>query len=276
MSGTVLGAAAAILVSVPVAAWWKIGNVSPHLPNQPTLSYDFGPYDVDPSLERAMGLVASVLLVVGAAVLILATVRHRMNARWWLPLGLASLAGVAAAWAWRAANAGYVGADIGGGPIALIVGGCVTSALLVAAAFVGRSLWTDHTAERHQDPGATETSRETTALILLTAGSLLPVIGWAAGVVVLWSSRLFVTGEKIVATLVLPGGLFAGWVIAGSITGVPVTACAASLPSGCPDTTRISGLTGLMVTLGVWVLSVSGPVWAWWRMRRRATRRAPR
>lgn len=118
-------------------------------------------------------------------------------------------------------------------------------------------------------PGKTGTSRETTALVLLTAGSVLPVIGWAVGVVVLWSSRVFKTPEKIAATFVLPGGVFAGWVIAASITGVPVSGCAASLPSACPDTTRISGLTGLMVTLCIWVLSVSGPVWAWWHLRRR-------
>jgi hypothetical protein len=71
--------------------------------------------------------------------------------------------------------------------------------------------------------------------------------------------------------VVLPGGLFAGWVIASLITGVPVYGCAASQPSGCRDATRILGLSGLIVTLGIWVLSVSGPVWAWWRMRRRIT-----
>jgi len=49
---------------------------------------------------------------------------------------------------------------------------------------------------------------EIAALILLPIGGLiLPVIGWFLGVILLWSSRVWTTGEKLAGTLLFPGGL---------------------------------------------------------------------
>jgi hypothetical protein len=141
LHGAPLGAAVAMLVSVPVAAWWAIGDLSPVLPNHPTLSYDMGPYHFDPSLERAAGLGTLVLTVGCAVFLALATARRQLDRRWWLLLGLASLAGIIAAGAARAATAGYVGADIGGGPIALILGGALAASVLAIAVGVSPDLW---------------------------------------------------------------------------------------------------------------------------------------
>ena len=140
------GAVVIMLLATPVATWWRTGNLSPDLPNHPTLSYDFGPYNVDPSLERVLGLTSSVLFVVSVVVLVVATFRHSLDARWWLALAPALAAGVVAGASWRLANAGYVGADIGGGPVALFLGACFTVALLYAAAFLGRDLWTGRAA----------------------------------------------------------------------------------------------------------------------------------
>jgi hypothetical protein len=50
------------------------------------------------------------------------------------------------------------------------------------------------------------TGLELAAVLLLTAGSFVPVIGWLAGVVLLWSSRLWRLREKVVGTLVVPLG----------------------------------------------------------------------
>jgi len=44
------------------------------------------------------------------------------------------------------------------------------------------------------------------AAIMLTAGSLIPILGWLIGVILLWSSGLWRRSEKILATLVVPGG----------------------------------------------------------------------
>jgi hypothetical protein len=49
---------------------------------------------------------------------------------------------------------------------------------------------------------------EIAALILLPIGGVvLPVIGWIVGVILLWASQAWTTRDKLVGTLVLPGGL---------------------------------------------------------------------
>ena len=58
---------------------------------------------------------------------------------------------------------------------------------------------------------ARSTRLETAALVLLLAGGLLlPVVGWLAGVALAWMSRIWSTRDKLVATLVPPGGLAPG------------------------------------------------------------------
>jgi hypothetical protein len=46
-----------------------------------------------------------------------------------------------------------------------------------------------------------------TLVLLLIGGIVLPVIGWLIGVVLLWVSEVWTTREKLVGTLVVPGGL---------------------------------------------------------------------
>jgi uncharacterized membrane protein len=60
---------------------------------------------------------------------------------------------------------------------------------------------------------------EKIALVLLLPGSvLLPVIGWFAGVLLLWMSDLWTTRDKVIGTLVVPGGLLPVFmVIAGAV-----------------------------------------------------------
>ena len=50
--------------------------------------------------------------------------------------------------------------------------------------------------------------REAAALIRLLIGGLVPpLIGWIVGVALLWSSRTWTSGQKLLGTLVIPGGL---------------------------------------------------------------------
>jgi uncharacterized membrane protein len=44
-------------------------------------------------------------------------------------------------------------------------------------------------------------------IFLLVGGLILPVIGWFIGVVLLWTSSAWTTGEKLIGTLLVPGGL---------------------------------------------------------------------
>jgi Protein of unknown function (DUF1700) len=49
---------------------------------------------------------------------------------------------------------------------------------------------------------------EIAALIfLLIGGVIIPVVGWFIGVILLWSSRVWTTREKVAGTLLFPGGL---------------------------------------------------------------------
>lgn len=50
------------------------------------------------------------------------------------------------------------------------------------------------------------TTLETFAVLMLTVGSLIPVVGWLVGVALLWTSRRWRPWEKALGTLVVPGG----------------------------------------------------------------------
>lgn len=41
---------------------------------------------------------------------------------------------------------------------------------------------------------------------MLTVGSLIPVLGWGVGVILLWSSGRWRPSEKLLGTLIVPGG----------------------------------------------------------------------
>ena len=76
---------------------------------------------------------------------------------------------------------------------------------IVAAAADG-----DHsTAQRDRNPGPPRSMNlEIWAVLLLTVGSIvLPVIGWLIGVVLMWSSDRWQTREKILGSVVIPGGI---------------------------------------------------------------------
>ncbi|HEY5987126.1 MAG TPA: hypothetical protein VIV12_12235, partial [Streptosporangiaceae bacterium] len=80
---------------------------------------------------------------------------------------------------------------------------------------------------------------EIAALILLLVGGFLAGVGWVAGVVLLWASPRWRWPDKLLGTLVWPGGLalpfFAGglsWAVGecGGGTGIP-TACTSPGPA---------------------------------------------
>ena len=49
---------------------------------------------------------------------------------------------------------------------------------------------------------------EIAALVLLLIGAVLvPIVGWIAGVVLLWVSPVWTTGQKLIGTFIVPGGL---------------------------------------------------------------------
>ncbi len=56
-------------------------------------------------------------------------------------------------------------------------------------------------------PGPADLRREYAAAFMLTFGSvLLPGLGWLIGIYLLWTSRLWTLPDKVLGTLVYPGG----------------------------------------------------------------------
>jgi hypothetical protein len=72
--------------------------------------------------------------IAAALLLTWASLRHRLDLRWWSVLGPLLLAGVLAGFGWRVFTAGVIGANIGAGLQAFFVGP-VIAALLVWAVF---------------------------------------------------------------------------------------------------------------------------------------------
>jgi uncharacterized membrane protein len=62
-------------------------------------------------------------------------------------------------------------------------------------------------------PDRKRTWIETTALILLSVGMIIPVIGWLVGVILLWLSNVWNTRDKVLGTLFAP----AAWILFGWI-----------------------------------------------------------
>lgn len=113
--------------------------------------------------------------------------------------------------------------------------------------------------------------REVLAIALLLVGLPLAGIGWLVGAVLLWLSDRWSTRDKLIGTLLWPGGL--GLFLAvGLLPGeMSATVCDAS---GCTTTT--SGGTSLPPWLGIVlaVVLVAVPLWTSVHLARSA--RAPR
>jgi hypothetical protein len=57
-------------------------------------------------------------------------------------------------------------------------------------------------------PAERRGTREWAAVFLLLFGFIAAGVGWVVGVILLWRSRAWTTRDKLIGTLVLPGGLF--------------------------------------------------------------------
>lgn len=68
-------------------------------------------------------------------------------------------------------------------------------------------------------------------LLLLIGGVVVPVFGWLIGAVLLWLSRIWSVRDKLVGTLLLPGGLF-GAVAIFFVSGSTETCVSAVVPVG--------------------------------------------
>lgn len=77
-------------------------------------------------------------------------------------------------------------------------------------------------AEQPSAPGGGDRRswREWAAVILLPLGGFAVGIGWLVGLVLLWSSRLWTTRDKLIGTLIVPGGIATALLVV-VLTGTP-------------------------------------------------------
>ena len=81
---------------------------------------------------------------------------------------------------------------------------------------------------------------------LLIGGIVVPVVGWLVGVALLWISPRWKTGDKLLATLVWPGGLLAP-LVAFLVLGATAFFAVGSVCTQAPEVTGITA-SGRTVT----------------------------
>ena len=97
--------------------------------------------------------------------------------------------------------------------------------------------------------------REWTAVILLPLGGLIVGVGWLIGLILLWSSRLWTTRDKLIGTLIVPGGIVTAIWMALVFTGSGASA------QKCKGfATQVNPATGAVIRPGgMHCVSVSAP-----------------
>jgi uncharacterized membrane protein len=128
-------------------------------------------------------------------------------------------------------------------------------------------------------------------LFLLFGGIVIPFLGWVVGVVLLWLSPRWTSRDKLLGTLIWPGGLLAPALLAVGIGAAGLIASSATIcesgPVAAPVNSTATSVqqaathctsTGasfppwLAITLAVvlMALAVAGPIWTASRLLRRA------
>jgi hypothetical protein len=134
-------AGVALLVTLPVAAWWVVGDLS--FRGSDDLDYFVRPPAVSPALERFAGVGALAVALVATAALAVATGRRRLHPRWWLAVPPLIGAGLLTGIFGRVMSAGGIGVNFGA-IFALVLGvpvvlSLVLTSVLAAVVLRGRS-----------------------------------------------------------------------------------------------------------------------------------------
>lgn len=126
------------------------------------------------------------------------------------------------------------------------------------------------------------TGLEGWAVAMLTVGSLIPFVGWLVGIALLWSSRRWTVGEKLLGTLVVPFGpgavLYAGAFLPGETCEMTGGGGTFNIDTGVdtpePVTTTCSSALPTVVAVPLAVAALVAPVVVAVLLYRRARVRA--
>jgi uncharacterized membrane protein len=125
--------------------------------------------------------------------------------------------------------------------------------------------------QRPSGPGGVEIGA---LVMLLIGGLILPVIGWVVGVVLLWVSSAWTVPQKLLGTLVVPGGLALpialGVLATSSATCVQVPVAGAPNPIACTSGGSGGQAVGTVVVILLAVASVATVAYLAKRMNRNA------
>jgi hypothetical protein len=111
---------------------------------------------------------------------------------------------------------------------------------------------------------------EVAAIVLLLIGGFLAGIGWIVGVILLWLSPRWRLSDKLLGTLVWPGGLAGVLVLLGGAAVVPLQVSSCSGGSSCSGTQP--GWLGPTLAIVAVIVGVGGPVLVMIRLVRQAHR----
>jgi hypothetical protein len=92
-------------------------------------------------------------------------------------------------------------------------------------------------------------AQEVWAQILLLFGALLAGIGWIIGLVLLWTSRRWTTRDKVIGTLVIPGGIMGAFMVFG--LGAATVSCSGSSNASmvCQGGSSLPGWIGALLAV---------------------------
>ena len=91
---------------------------------------------------------------------------------------------------------------------------------------------------------------EVGAVVMLTVGSLIPVVGWVVGLILLWSSGLWRRSEKLLGTLIVPGGPGLALLLGGMAFALPSQTCTSSTSGSTVDGGVVTVVTSPEVCTG--------------------------
>jgi uncharacterized membrane protein len=120
---------------------------------------------------------------------------------------------------------------------------------------------------RRSKPGI----REVLTLILLPLGGFLYVIGWAVGAILLATSTVWTSREKVIGLLVVPGGLLPAFLL-GLIGGGKV--CSQLSSNGRVISETCSGGMAVWLAYVILAVLVIAPIWTVFFLLSRMNRRA--
>jgi HAAS len=124
--------------------------------------------------------------------------------------------------------------------------------------------------ERFEPRAKTSGWREVVALIMLLVGGLiLPVIGWFVGLVLLWLSDAWSTRDKLIGTLLFPGGLFLPLGLGVMATGG--VSCEVSVGGSCQPNSGSGEFVGPLLLALLVLVPIGTTIYLARRMGRMST-----